>query len=199
MEATDLSDARLWRANPPTPPSKVSALGMSSGDNTWLPKWDDQLGDPQPWDDKAYQDLRKQMEDLPAGALRDKALERIRSLDCANPNPTLASCDPNAPAPPEAIAWRKTLEAASVDEKVYVGALAKTLKGLVCSGGDDAIHVVRGEGFRSRLQAAGAAASDLMDDLINKDSKACPVAASLTDADRAKLLQIKRDAEKADK
>jgi hypothetical protein len=39
----------------------------------------------------------------------------------------------------------------------------------------------------------------MIDDLMNKDSKDCPVAASLTDADRAKLLQIKRDAEKADK
>ena len=199
MEATDLSDARLWRANLPTPPSKVSALGMSSGDNAWLPKWDDQYGKPQPWDDKAHQDLRKTIEALPAGIQRDKALERIKSLDCANPDPTLASCDPNAPAPPEAIAWRKTLEAASVDKKVYAEALAKTLKGLVCSGGDDAIQVVFVFGFQSRLEAAGAAASDLMDDLMNKYSKDCPVAASLTDADRATLLQVKRDAEKADK
>ena len=129
MEATDLSDARLWRANHPMPPSTVSALGMSSGDNAWLPKWEDQDGAPHPWDDKAYQDLRKQMEDLPAGALRDSdALKNISRLDCANPDPTLASCDPNAPAPPEAIAWRKMLEAASVDKKVYAAALAKTLK-----------------------------------------------------------------------
>ena len=86
-----------------------------------------------------------------------------------------------------------------MDKKVYAEALAKTLKGLVCSGGDDAIYVVRGYGFQSRLKAAGAAASGLMDDLMNKDSKACPVAASLTDADRATLLQVKRDTEKADK
>ena len=199
LEVTDLSDARLWRANSPTPPSKVSALGMPSGDDTWQPEWEDQDGNPQPWDDKAYQDLREQMESLPANELRDQAVERISRLDCANPNPTLASCEPNAPAPPEAIAWRKTLEAASVEKKVYAEALAKTLRGLVCSGGDDAIHVVRGEGFQGRLKAAGAAASDLMDDLMNKDSKGCPVSASLTDADRARLLQVKRDAENADK
>jgi hypothetical protein len=77
--------------------------------------------------------------------------------------------------------------------------LQRTLNELICSGDDDAIYVVRGEGFQSRLQAAGAAAPDMIDDLMNKDSKDCPVAASLTDADRAKLLQIKRDAEKADK
>jgi hypothetical protein len=88
---------------------------------------------------------------------------------------------------------RKALEAASVDDKAYTEALAKTLKELVCSGSDEAIHVVRGEGFQARLSAAGAAASDLIDDLTNKDSKDCPVSASLTDEDRARL-RIKLDA-----
>jgi hypothetical protein len=34
---------------------------------------------------------------------------------------------------------------------------------------------------------------------LDKDSRDCPVAAALTDADRAKLLRIKRDAENEDK
>jgi hypothetical protein len=62
---------------------------------------------------------------------------------------------------------------------------------LVCSGGEDAIHVVRGPGFQSRLRVGGPAASGLIDDLTNKDSKDCPVSGALTDADRADLSGIK--------
>ena len=64
-------------------------------------------------------------------------------------------------------------------------------------------NVVRGDsvfspGAESRLQSPGAAIS-LIDDLTDKASKDCPVAAALTDADRAKLLQIKQGIEKAGK
>jgi hypothetical protein len=65
-------------------------------------------------------------------------------------------------------------------------------------------NVVRGDsvfspGAESRLQSPGAAAISLIDDLTDKASKDCPVAAALTDADRAKLLQIKQGIEKAGK
>jgi hypothetical protein len=123
----------------------------------------------------------------------------ITVLDCANPAPSLASCDPNVPPPPEAAAWRKALEAARVDDEVYAKALAGVLKGLICSGGDDAIYVARGEGLQARLFVAGAAAIDLIDDLTNKDSKDCSVSTVLTDADRAALLGIKQKIEKAAK
>ena len=72
-----------------------------------------------------------------------------------------------------------------MDDEAYAKALAKTLKELVCAGDDEAIYVLRGAGFQSRLEAAGPAASDLIDDLMNKDSKDCPVSALLTDADKA--------------
>jgi hypothetical protein len=71
------------------------------------------------------------------------------------------------------------------------------LKDLVCLGGDNAIYVLRGGPFHDRLRDAGAAASGLIDDLTNKDSKDCPVAAVLTDVDRAKLLQLKQSIEAA--
>jgi hypothetical protein len=38
----------------------------------------------------------------------------------------------------------------------------------------------------------GAAASHLIGDLTNRDSKDCPVVAELTEADRAKFQQIKQ-------
>ena len=86
-----------------------------------------------------------------------------------------------------------------MDEKAYVTALAKTLKDLACSGDDDAIHLVRGSGFRAGLLAILPAAPDLIHDLTNKDSRDCPVGAALTDADRANLLEIKQNIEKAGK
>jgi hypothetical protein len=80
------------------------------------------------------------------------------------------------------------------------------LRDLACSGDENAIYVVRGpgdragyvfSGFQDRLQAAGATAFDLINDLMNKDSRDCPVAAALTDTDRVNLQQIKRDIERA--
>ena len=132
------------------------------------------------------------MESLPAGALRDTALNRIRSLDCANPDPTLASCDPDPSLPPEAAAWRKALEDARVDDAAYAKALAAALKTLVCSGGDDAAYVLRGlldEPAASPQTVREAPA--LVDFIMSKD---CPVSASLTDADKANLLRIKQNA-----
>ena len=72
-----------------------------------------------------------------------------------------------------------------MDDQVYAKALAGVLKGLACSGDDDAIYVVRGEGLQAQLFVAQAAAIDLIDDLMNKESKDCPVSARLTEADRA--------------
>ena len=129
----------------------------------------------------------------------DDVLQRIHTLDCANSDKMLASCDLLAAPPPEAAAQRKTLEVASVGEGIYAAALAEVLQDLACSGSYAAIYVVRGGGFQGRLNAAGAAASGLIDNITNKDSTDCPVATALTDADRAKLLQIKQQIEAAKK
>jgi hypothetical protein len=130
-------------------------------------------------------------------------LKNIRRLDCHSDDKTLASCnpDPSLSPPREAVDWRNALEtAARISETDYAAALARVLRALGCSGRDDAIYVVRGLGFRQRLQDDDDdAASSLIDDIMNKDGKDCPVATALTDADRAKLLQIKQDAEKAGK
>jgi uncharacterized protein YjbI with pentapeptide repeats len=195
LEVADLTDAYLWRTSRPERPSTLLAIRISDEPKAWLPQFL-RMGKPQPWDDKTYQELRNMIASLTSGVSRDQALERIQSLDCANPDKTLASCDPSAAPPPEATAWRKALEAARVDEKVYATALTKIiLKELVCSDRDNAIPIVRGTGFQDRLLAAGPAAIDLIDDLMNKDTKDCPVSASLTDAALAKLLQTKRNIE----
>jgi uncharacterized protein YjbI with pentapeptide repeats len=159
LEATDLSATYLWRTNLKTQ-SKVTSVKLS-GDETWLPVWGYVTGfgymnmKPQLWDSKAYQALLTTMEALTPGAARDDALEHITVLDCTNPNPTLASCDPNIAPPPEAEAWQRAVEAARVNDDVYVKALAGVLKGLVCSGEDDATYVARGEGFKTQLSLPG--------------------------------------------
>jgi hypothetical protein len=71
--------------------------------------------------------------------------------------------------------------------------LAETLRTLVCPGPVylETIDVVRGGGFGDQLASAGPEAKSLLEDLLDKDSKACPIARKLTDADRIRLAKIK--------
>jgi hypothetical protein len=141
------------------------------------------------------------LKSIPSGVLRELAVDRIRSLDCAELDKTLASCDTSAPLPPEASAWRKSIEDAGVEYLPYVKALAAVAKTTICSGDDASPDVLRGmmRGISaravpiilSRLESTGSEAPALIDFIMSKD---CPVSASLTDADKADLLRIKQDA-----
>jgi hypothetical protein len=71
------------------------------------------------------------------------------------------------------------------------------LRQLTCPGDENTLYVLRGEGFQSNLKAAGDEALPLIADLSDKSRNVCPVAAQLTDGDRAKLSQIKADVEAA--
>jgi hypothetical protein len=143
-------------------------------------------------------ELRDLTNSIPEGERRDHALQlkRIETLDCGNPDKTLASCDPAAAPPPEALDWQKKLAAASVDEAAYAKALATELWSLVCASDVNAIYilrgVVRGVLELGRLAKTGREAPALVDFIMSKD---CPVSASLTGDDKAKLLDIKQDAE----
>jgi hypothetical protein len=53
----------------------------------------------------------------------------------------------------DAAAWRRELANARVDHADYAKALAVELKTLVCSGGDDAVYVLRGLISNRRLEA----------------------------------------------
>ena len=143
-------------------------------------------------------ELRGSLNSIPEGKRRDDALKRIETLDCANPDKTLASCDPAAATPPEVLDWQKKLKAASVDEAAYAKALATELQGLVCAKDASAIHILRGiSGITPNLGATRLAETDrealaLVDFIMSKD---CPLSALLTDDDKAKLLKNKQDAE----
>jgi hypothetical protein len=161
-----------------------------------------------PWKNDGYQDLRKSVELIPAGPLRDKALDRLRRVDCANLDPSLASCSP----PVDDTSQQKSLEDARVDDSAYAKYLATVLKDLVCNGVDNGgfyfkggfsvvhdspIYVLRGlmYGFDppgprySRIGATGPEAAPLIDSIASKD---CLVFAILNDVDKAVLLQIQR-------
>jgi hypothetical protein len=75
--------------------------------------------------------------------MRAAALKRIETLDCANPDKNLASCDPAAAPPPEVLVWQKKFSAASLDYEAFATALAKELQRLVCESDTDAIYILR--------------------------------------------------------
>ena len=130
------------------------------------------------------------MNSIPEGESREEALKRIERLDCNSPDKTLASCDPDAPPPPQVLEWQKKLAAASVDGAAYAKALAAELRNLVCTNDANAIYILRG-----MIRSYRFADTDpvLVNYIMSKD---CPVSASLNDDDKAKLLKIKQDAEK---
>jgi hypothetical protein len=93
--------------------------------------------------------------------------------------------------------WRAILNTARADDKAYEQELAKLLRQLVCTPETNAIHILRGIIFEgvipinpSRLTAAGREARELIDDIL--EGQGCPVSSALTDADRARLQEIRR-------
>ena len=126
------------------------------------------------------------MNSTPEGKMRDNALKRIEKLDCANPDKTLASCDPAAAPPPEVLAWQKKLLEANVDDAAFQKVLATELRRLVCANDTNAIYILRGTMKSDRLALTGREAPALVDYIMGKD---CPVSTSLTDDDKAKLLK----------
>ena len=182
VNAADFSDAALWRTNwGAIDPDELGAVWLKSV--AWGPFSAV----------KAYADLRDlMMNSIPEGKMRDAALKRIETLDCGYPSKYLASCDPDAETPPVVLDWRNKLEA-RVDAAASAKALATELQSLVCESPANALHILRGTIKSGRLSAPGPEASALVNFIVGKE---CPVSASLTADDKAKLLKIKQDAEK---
>ena len=93
------------------------------------------------------------------------------------------------------------MEDGRVDDTAYEKALASALKTLLCSGDTAPILPKLTQASPmdlppGRFAAAGPEASALVDFIMSKD---CPVSASLTDGEKANLLHIKQDAQKARK
>jgi uncharacterized protein YjbI with pentapeptide repeats len=191
LKATDLSNAYLWRSNqvsrktPPKPrsPAVLSAIQMV-GDNK---PWENRA-----WDQETYEKLRTTLRSVPSESLRQLALERIAVLDCNDK--TLQSCDPDSAEtlPKEATDWKSAVMDNLAKVQPYQAALAESLRALFCPGDKNEALVVRNVAQFGQLQHAGPPARALIKKLLNKKSSDCPVAASLTDADRATLLSIQQ-------
>jgi uncharacterized protein YjbI with pentapeptide repeats len=203
VNATDFWDAFLWRTNwgwGEIDQAELGAVRLDAALERWKPIWEKEtFSGLISWTDKTYADLRVSMNSIPEGNMRDEALKRIETLDCANK--TLASCNPAAEPPPEVLNWQKTLLKAKANVGDFEKALATELGALFCANDADAIHILRGTitstGTSSRLAWAGCEAPTLVDSIVRpKTVEDCPVSASLTNDDKAKLLQIKQFWEK---
>jgi uncharacterized protein YjbI with pentapeptide repeats len=200
LKATDLNGAYLWRSDQAGIPAMLLALPKVAEDKkTWNPWWQDLKQQAGVWDDKnqAYSELLASLKSLPDGPLRGAALKRIAVLDCSSPDKTLQPCDPGPAAtlPQEATDWKSAVMGSMVDVKPYRAALAESLRALFCQGDEYEALVVRNVADLKfdQLHKAGPDALGLIADLLNKNSSDCPVAASLTEADRAKLIGIQQD------
>lgn len=186
LEGVALVGAYLWRAN-------WGELNRAMKPILFVqPEWKALNAQDEPWTDRAYDELRKMVEKgVPQGTARDNALKHIARLDCKKSGDDLASCKLNAEPPPKVRKWRELLEAARADEATYAKALARRLRMLVCSSDAHAIHILRGvsKGFFPRLEVTGREAPALIDDILN--GKDCSVSSALTEADKARLQEIK--------
>jgi uncharacterized protein YjbI with pentapeptide repeats len=98
------------------------------------------------WTELEYESLRSQLENsIPKGELKDKALERIKILDCRNPDKSLAPCDPTSiPREPAQIRGKGDDDKASLDDASYEKVLVEQLRAVICSIGPDAILILEG-------------------------------------------------------
>ena len=124
-----------------------------------------------------FDNLRAQIEEIPEGEERKNALERIGKLDPDNSR-NVASA-------------RKTLEKRSVAKTAYKMSLADQLKTLACSVDEDALYIVRGLIANGRINDTRAKATGLVEAILKPD---CPVSAALTEADKAALKKIAKEA-----
>ena len=124
-----------------------------------------------------FDNLRAQIEEIPEGEERKNALERIGKLDPDNSR-NVASA-------------RKTLEKRSVAKTADKMSLVDQLKTLSCSVDEDALYIVRGLIANGRINDTRAKATGLVEAILKQD---CPVSAALTEADKAALKKIAKEA-----
>jgi uncharacterized protein YjbI with pentapeptide repeats len=125
------------------------------------------------------------MKVVPEGTtkLREQALKRMEIL-----NPDIFG--------PEA-SEQETLEKGRVDETAYKKSLADQLTSLACSKDENGPYIVRGlipnDGIiaNDRIKDTSAQAPGLVEAILKPD---CPVSAALTEADKAALKRIAKEA-----
>jgi uncharacterized protein YjbI with pentapeptide repeats len=125
-----------------------------------------------------FAELQAITKEKPEGEERKNALKYIEKKYIENLNPDKPGNEASA----------ETFEKRSV----AVTSLAEQLKSLACSGEEDAIYIVRGLIANHRIHDTGTArAPGLVKAILGKD---CPVSADLTEADKAALNKLAKEA-----
>ena len=200
LQSASLDSTGLWRAQLGNSIARDLLVPVGSPD--WSPEQADPLAIPshrQPWTDATYAELRRSIERaVPEGRSRDRALERVAILDCAQrkwevigEEIVLASCDPAAEPPDTVKEGKRMIEAASVNRAAYAKALAAFLGGLVCSNEPDRIYVLRGLMRFGPLLKTGAEMPALAKRITSPE---CPISTALTDADKTAIAAAAKEA-----
>ena len=185
IEGTSFDKAFFWR----TALGEANPKSISAEEPNWRPEYADAIDLlPQPWTNASSAALRQRVvRVLPPGRIRESVLDRMAILDCDLTGDTFASCDPAIEPPAAVREWQQSIERMRLDEAAYHKAVGDVLDKLVCSGGPDGIHVLRGLLASGRMEGAGSEVSALVAHVM---SPACPVFAALTDEDRAGLRAL---------
>lgn len=195
MITVSMNEAIVWRADLRSFKAleSVSARRLIWGAETEKPGNPDQT-----WTEDDYNKLKEIINhDVQDDNLRKAALERIERLNCEGTNQALAPCALSAKAPNELRQHElPQFEKALVEPADYQPALACSLIRTIFSAGPDQIFVLRGVTKNGRLAATGGQVPALISKIVN-EKECCPVSAALTEDDKARLLQIKTDVEKA--
>jgi uncharacterized protein YjbI with pentapeptide repeats len=175
LAGTNMNSAWVWRTS-----FEGNSVGPVFG-RFWNEEPEDSLTE-NPISKDGFASLKADiMKVVPEGEARENALKRIKLV-----NPDIFG--------PEARV-SETLLKAREDRVVYEKALADEVKKIVCSNRYDALYIVRGliqPPSDSRIEDAGAQAPGLVNAILKPD---CPVSAALTDADRAALKKLAKEAQ----
>jgi hypothetical protein len=182
LQGASLDGAFVWRAGL----SVKSTDAIRAQSLNWDPWWKEttQSPDAKPWTSEAFLALKTTAEsNVPVSDTRAETLKRVEILDPGGTFPDRA----NIPD------WRKKFETSSVvGPEQYKKALFGKFKMLACSGDADAPYVVRGLMANGRITDTGAETPRLVEAILSPD---CPASAALTDADKAALKKLAKDAQ----
>ncbi len=176
LQGASLARAYLWRASLDEPSiDAIDAPGLVWNQTFLLSI------DLKPWTKETFLALKKKIEQDVPGSARDVALERVEILD---PDKTFEDKD-------KVPGWHKKFEAAAFEPEKYKSVLARELKALACSGDEDAPYIVRGLVANGRIKDTGAQAPGLVEAILKPD---CPVSAALSEAVKAALKTLAKEA-----
>jgi len=194
-----INDGRITNEDGAINEENADDEGISEDSNNQDGAGNEDSGDSEKyWTDRDYINIQSMIRAIPDGNEQKLALERIKQLDCTRAaegdvdnlesNSPLASCDPNAQKASETTVWQtRLLKANAKNNTDFEIELEKQLRKAICeNSASNALFILKGMIRGSRLAATGSNAPSLIKYI---ESPACPIAAALSDSDKAELLR----------